>query len=209
MIGKSLQRIAGQRAEPGLRRITPHEEDRERSDDRCECPSFEPRRYRAGIGRQREWEYQDEQSRGRCLGDVAAQDSEEQHEAAATRPATTTASQVVREHNVAIVMNAAPTTASEAYATSRRRSGPPKSASSSTEKLPIDANVATFGLPMTLSAKANRPGMTIAARTDRLATASHLSCTVLVHTTPLCASNLRGSNRLPRSQVSQFGASPG
>src|ERR1019366_3612744 len=56
----------------------------------------------------------------------------------------------------------------------RRRSGPPKSASSNTEKAPIEAKVAMFGFFRTLSANANSPGMTTAARIERFATASHL-----------------------------------
>ncbi len=54
-----------------------------------------------------------------------------------------------------------------------RLSGPPKSASRSTEKAPMEAKVAICGFLRTLSANANRPGMTTAARIERFATASH------------------------------------
>jgi hypothetical protein len=53
------------------------------------------------------------------------------------------------------------------------RNGPPKSASRSTAKEPIEAKVAIWGFLRTLSANANSPGMTTAARIDRLPTASH------------------------------------
>ncbi len=80
VIGQPMQCVAGQRAEPGLRWIAPHEEDGQRSDDRCECPSLQPRADRTRVRGQRERKDQHEHRGRRPLGDVAAQDSEEQHE---------------------------------------------------------------------------------------------------------------------------------
>jgi hypothetical protein len=68
------------------------------------------------------------------------------------------------EQRVPSVMFAAPTTASDAYAIKRLRIGPPNSTSTSIAKEPNAANVATCGLPITLSANANTAGITIAAR---------------------------------------------
>src|SRR5665213_315027 len=53
------------------------------------------------------------------------------------------------------------------------RRGPPKSASRSTENAPMEAKVAIWAFLRTLSANANSPGMTTAARIERFATASH------------------------------------
>src|SRR5450432_3181849 len=68
---------------------------------------------------------------------------------------------------------------------SRRRSGPPKSANNNIEKLPIEANVATLALAITLSANANTDGITIAARTERFAAESHVTCTREPYVRPL------------------------
>ena len=85
-------------------------------------------------------------------------------------PATaiaTAASHAVREASVARQTNTPPVTASAACAWSRSVIGPPKSARSSIAKDPNAANVATCGLPMTLSPTANMAGMIIAARAAR------------------------------------------
>ena len=85
-------------------------------------------------------------------------------------PATaiaTAASHAAREASVATQTNTPPVTASAASAWSRSATGPPKSTRSSIAKDPNAANVATCGLPMTLSPKANKAGMTIAARVAR------------------------------------------
>ena len=60
-----------------------------------------------------------------------------------------------------------PTRASEACARRRSRIGPPKSTSSSIANEPNTANVASVGLPITLSPRANIAGITIAARPAR------------------------------------------
>ena len=60
-----------------------------------------------------------------------------------------------------------PVTASAAWAWSRARIGPGKSTSSSIAKEPNAANVATAGLPITRSPRANIAGMTSAARAAR------------------------------------------
>ena len=85
-------------------------------------------------------------------------------------PATaiaTAANHAVCEASVARQTNTPPVTASAASAWSRSAMGPPKSTRSSIAKDPNAANVATCGLPMTLSPKANMAGMTIAARVAR------------------------------------------
>ena len=85
-------------------------------------------------------------------------------------PATaiaTAASHTAREASVATQTNTPPVTASAASAWSRSATGPPKSTRSSIANDPNAANVATCGLPMTLSPKANKAGMIIAARAAR------------------------------------------
>ncbi len=80
MFGEPAQRVAGQRAKPGLRRIAPHQEDGQRSHDRRERPALEPRSDRTRVSGQREGKDQHEHRRDRALGDVPAEDAEEQHE---------------------------------------------------------------------------------------------------------------------------------
>ncbi len=80
VIGNPVQRIAGQRAETGLRRIAPHEKDRQRPDDRRERPALKSWPNRTRFRGEGEGEDQHEHRRDRALGDVPAQDSEEQHE---------------------------------------------------------------------------------------------------------------------------------
>ena len=78
-----------------------------------------------------------------------------------TTAIATAASHTVCEASVARQTNTPPVTASAACAWSRSAMGPPKSTRSSIAKDPNAANVATCGLPMTLSPKANMAGMMI------------------------------------------------
>ena len=84
-----------------------------------------------------------------------------------TTAIATAASHAFCEASVARQTNTPPVTASAACAWSRSAIGPPKSTRSSIAKDPNAANVATCGLPMTLSPKANMAGMMIAARVAR------------------------------------------
>jgi hypothetical protein len=80
VVGDAVQCVAGQRPETGLRRVAPHEEDRQRSDGRGERPAFEPRSDRTGLRGQGEGKDEHEHRRDRTLGHVPAQDAEEEHE---------------------------------------------------------------------------------------------------------------------------------
>jgi len=82
VLGKPVQCVAGQRAETGLRRIAPHEEDGQSSDDRRERPALEARPDRTRVRGEGERKDEHEHRRDRPLGDVPAQDSEEEHECA-------------------------------------------------------------------------------------------------------------------------------
>src|SRR2546430_4635034 len=79
-----------------------------------------------------------------------------------------------REQIVPRVMKAAPTPASARYANRRARHGPRISVSTRMANDPKAAKSDVCGWPMTLSAKANTAGMTIAARAPLL-TAPELS----------------------------------
>jgi len=74
------------------------------------------------------------------------------------------ASQACREQSVPSVMKATPTHASARYATRRVRGGPVNSTRTSSANEPKAAKSEVCGCPITLSAKANTAGMTIAAR---------------------------------------------
>jgi hypothetical protein len=78
-----------------------------------------------------------------------------------------TASQVERDARVATHTNTAPTAASTRCAWRRSRIGPPKSTSRSMAKEPKAAKVASVGLPITFSPRANAAGITSAVRPAR------------------------------------------
>ena len=85
----------------------------------------------------------------------------------ATTTVTAVASQVVRETRVPRQISTAPASASEAWAATRSPIEPPKSTNKSMANAPKAEKIATVGFPMTFSATANTPGMTIAARPAR------------------------------------------
>src|SRR5215212_4534072 len=85
----------------------------------------------------------------------------------ATTVIETAASSVDRDARVPRQTSSAPATASDAWASSRSRNSPPKSTSTNIANDPKAANVATAGLPITLSPNANIAGMTTAARAAR------------------------------------------
>src|SRR5215472_3532197 len=109
------------------------------------------------------------------------------------------ASHAVCEASVARQTNTPPVTASAACAWSRSAMGPPKSTSSSIAKDPNAANVASCGLPMTLSPKANMAGMMIAARVARRRAAKPRSRWPSHRRGCKCASRLSGMYQSPPS----------
>ena len=70
---------------------------------------------------------------------------------------------------VPMISSTLPVVASAAWAISRSRRLPPNDASTSVAKPPKAVNVASWRFPMTWSVNANRPAITIAARTARIA----------------------------------------
>jgi hypothetical protein len=93
-----------------------------------------------------------------------------------TTPIASAAATVEREASVPRQMRTAQATTSELWASTRSRSGPEKSTSSSIANEPNAANVARIGLPITLSPIANIAGMISAARAARRRAAYPGSC---------------------------------
>ena len=92
-----------------------------------------------------------------------------------TTAIATAASHAFCETSVARQTNTPPVTASAAWAWSRSAIGPPKSGQEQHREDPNAANVASCGLPMTLSPRANMAGMMIAARVARRSAAKSRS----------------------------------
>ena len=89
--------------------------------------------------------------------------------AKATGRVTSAASQSVPCTAVPMASTALPTRASPRCAIALSRLVPPNEARTSVAKLPKAANVAICRLPMTTKVSANRPGITIVARSARMA----------------------------------------
>ncbi len=158
---------AAARSGPRVRR-RPQQRDREQRTRRRPSPS--PRGDRASTTR----------ARRSVTGRMNASSSEvvapastelttpgEDHREADDRHRQRRQPHALRERACRGTTNARPRRASAACACRRSRIGPPKSTSSSIANEPNAANVATTGLPITLSPSANIAGITIAARPAR------------------------------------------